>query len=158
MKDNTFKIIKAATNVTSGLSMAALIVLGVMYISFTNAFVFNNSGISVTNNPVTGDQINFILEGSREHECVLTRVHSHAINNETGEIFDFDFDKKVYLRSDDYLGNATGVVDHQWGIPRPENMPAGVYEASLYSEFDCVYLLFKKSKVQMFNDIVLIIE
>ncbi len=158
MKTKTFKIIKAATNVTSGLSMATLIVLGVMYISFTNAFVFNNSGISVTNNPITGDQINFILEGSREHECLLTRVHSHATNNETGEIFDFDFNKKVYLRSGDYLGNATGAVDHQWGVPRPKDMPAGVYEAYVYSEYDCVYLLFKKHKVQIFDNISLIIE
>ena len=158
MNDKTYRLVKAATNIVSGLSMATLIVLGVLYIGFNNAFVFNNAGIAVTNNPVDSGQVNFILEGSREHECVLTKVHSHAINNETGKIFDFDFDKKVYLRSDDYLGNATGVVDHQWGIPRPENMPAGVYQASLYSEFDCVYLLFKTSKVQMFDNIVLIIE
>jgi hypothetical protein len=158
MNYKTYKMVKAATNIISGLSMATLIVLGVTYVSFNNAFVFNNAGISVTNNPVTGEQINFILEGSRRHECLLTRVHSHAVNNDTGEIFDFDFAKKVYLRSDDYLGNATGVVDHQWGIPRPKNMPAGVYEVNLYGEFDCVYLLFETSKVQMFGNIVLIIE
>jgi len=158
MSNKTYKIIKAATNIISGLSMATLIVLGVTYISFNNAFVFNNAGISVTNNPVTGEQINFILEGSRRHECVLTRVHTNATNNETGERFELDFARKVYLRSGDYLGNATGIVDHQWGVPRPENMPAGVCEASLYSEFDCVYLLFKKHKVQMFDNIALIIE
>ena len=92
-------MVKAATNIISGLSMATLIVLGVTYVSFNNAFVFNNAGISVTNNPVTGEQINFILEGSRRHECLLTRVHSHAVSNDTGEIFDFDFNKKVYLRT-----------------------------------------------------------
>jgi len=158
MKDKTYKIIKAATNIMSGLSMATLIVLGVSYIGFNNAFVFNNAGIAVTNNPVTGDQINFILEGSRRHECTLTRVHSDAYNDATGERFGLDFARKIYIRSDDYLGSDTGVVDHQWAIPVPDGMGPGVYRVTLYSEFDCVYLLFKQSKVQMFDNIALIIE
>jgi hypothetical protein len=158
MNNKSYKIIKAATNIVSGLSMSTLIILGVAYMGFNNAFVFNNAGISVTNNPVTGEQINFILEGSRRHECVLTRVHTDATNNETGQRFELDFTRKVYLRSDDYLGNATGIVDHQWGVPRPDGMLPGVYEVKLYSEFDCVYLLFKTSKVQMFDNISLIIE
>jgi hypothetical protein len=37
-------------------------------------------------------------------------------------------------------------------------MPPGVYEIKLYSEFDCVYLLFKQHKSQMFDNISLIIE
>ena len=158
MKDKTYKIIKAATNIMSGLSMAALIILGVSYIGFNNAFVFNNAGIAVTNNPVTDDQINFILEGSRRHECTLTRVHSDAYNDATGERFGLDFARKIYIRSDDYLGSDTGVVDHQWAIPVPDGMGPGVYRVTLYSEFDCVYLLFKQSKVQMFDNIALIIE
>ena len=43
-------------------------------------------------------------------------------------------------------------------MPVPDDMPPGVYEIKLYSEFDCVYLLFKKHKIQMFDNIVLIIE
>jgi hypothetical protein len=120
--------------------------------------VFNNSGIAVTNNPVTGDQINFILEGSRRHECTLTRVHSDAYDDATGERFEFDFARKIYIRSNDYLGSDTGIVDHQWAMPVPEGMGPGVYRVTLYSEFDCVYLLFKKTKVQMFDNISLIIE
>ena len=158
MNDKTYRLVKAATNVISGLSMATLIVLGVLYIGFNNAFVFNNSGIAVTNNPVTGDQINFILEGSRRHECTLTRVHSDAYNDDTGESYEFDFARKIYLRSDDYLGSDTGIVDHQWAMPKPDGMGPGVYRVTLYSEFDCVYLLFKKHKIQMFDNIVLVIE
>ena len=158
MNDKTYRLVKAATNILSGLSMATLIVLGVLYIGFNNAFVFNNAGISVTNNPVTGDQINFILEGSRRHECTLTRVHSDAYDDATGESFEFDFARKIYIRSDDYLGSDTGIVDHQWGVPKPDNMYPGVYRVTLYSEFDCVYLLFKKTKVQIFDNISLIIE
>ena len=158
MNNKTYGIIKAATNIMSGLSMATLIILGVSYIGFNNAFVFNNSGIAVTNNPVTGDQINFILEGSRRHECVLKRVHSDAYDDATGEHFEFDFARKIYIRSDDYLGSDTGIVDHQWAMPVPDDMPPGVYEIKLYSEFDCVYLLFKQPKIQMFDNIVLVIE
>jgi hypothetical protein len=138
--------------------MATLIVLGVSFVGFNNAFVFNNAGIAVTNNPVTGDQINFILEGSRRHECTLTRVHSDAYDDATGESFEFDFARKIYIRSDDYLGSDTGIVDHQWAMPVPDGMGPGVYRVTLYSEFDCVYLLFKATKIQMFDNISLIIK
>ena len=158
MNDRVFKIVKAATNIASGLSMATLIILGVSYIAFQNAFVFNNAGIAVTNNPVTGGQINFILEGNRKHECTLKRVHSDAYDDTTGEKFELDFARKIYIRSNDYLGSNTGVVDHQWAMPVPDGMRPGVYRISLYSEFDCVYLLFKRTKVQMFDNIALIIE
>jgi len=158
MNNKTYTIIKAATNIMSGLSMATLIVLGVSYIGFNNAFVFNNSGIAVTNNPVTEGQINFILEGSRKHECVLTRVHSDAYNDDTGAKFELDFARKIYIRSNDYLGSDTGIVDHQWAMPVPDGMVPGLYRISLYSEFDCVYLLFKQRKIQMFDNITLIIE
>ena len=158
MNNKTYGLLKAATNIMSGLSMAALIILGVTYIGFNNAFVFNNAGIAVTNNPVNDGQINFILEGNRTHECVLTRVYSDAYSSETGEKFELDFARKIYIRSDDYLGSDTGIVDHQWAMPVPDDMPPGVYEIKLYSEFDCVYLLFKQPKIQMFDNIVLVIE
>ena len=158
MNDNTYRILKAATNILSGVSMATLIVLGVSFVGFNNAFVFNNAGIAVTNNPVNDGQINFILEGNRKHECVLTRVYSDAYSSETGQKFELDFARKIYIRSDDYLGSDTGIVDHQWAMPVPDGMGPGVYRISLYSEFDCVYLLFKATKIQMFDNIVLIIE
>lgn len=158
MNNKTYTIIKAATNIMSGLSMATLIILGVTYIGFNNAFVFNNAGIAVTNNPVTEGQINFILEGSRKHECVLTRVHSDAYNDDTGAKFELDFARKIYIRSNDYLGSDTGIVDHQWAMPVPDGAAPGLYRITLYSEFDCVYLLFKQRKIQMFDNITLIIE
>jgi hypothetical protein len=158
MNNRTYGLIKAATNVISGLSMVTLIVLGVSFVSFNNAFVFNNAGIAVTNNPVTSGQINFILEGNRHHECTLTRVHSDAYDDATGEHFEFDFARKIYIRSNDYLGSDTGIVDHQWAMPVPDGMGPGVYRVTLYSEFDCVYLLFKKHKIQMFDNISLIIK
>ena len=158
MNDKTYRLVKAATNILSGVSMATLIILGVSYIAFNNAFVFNNAGIAVTNNPVDSGQVNFILEGSRRHECTLTRVHSDAYDDATGERFEFDFARKIYIRSNDYLGSDTGIVDHEWAMPVPDGMGPGVYRVTLYSEFDCVYLLFKKHKIQMFDNIALIIK
>ena len=137
--------------------MVTIVSLGILYMSFQNAFVFNNSGISVINNPVDEQHIEFILEGTRKHECTLQKVHADAYS-EGGIIYGLDFARKIYIRSDDYLGNATGVVDHQWGVPKPDNMQPGVYRVTLYSEFDCVYLLFKQHKSQMFDNISLVIE
>ena len=158
MNNRTYGLIKAATNVISGLSMATLIVLGVSFVSFNNAFVFNNAGIAVTNNPVTSGQINFILEGSRRHECVLTTVHSDAYDDATGKRFALDFARKVYIRSDDYLGATTGTVDHQWALPVPNDMTSGLYRIHLWSEFECTYLIFKQTKTQIFDNISLTIE
>ena len=54
--DKKFIITKAIANIISGLSMVTIIGLGVAYMSFDNAFVFTDTEISVTNNPVTKDQ------------------------------------------------------------------------------------------------------
>ena len=156
--DQLHTLTRTMLNMASGISMVTLIVLMVTYLQFSNAFVFNNAGIAVTNNPVDNGQINFILEGSREHECILTKVHSDAFDDATGKRFALDFARKVYIRSDDYLGSDTGIVDHQWGVPKPDDMYPGLYRVTLYSEFDCVYLLFKKTKIQIFDNISLIIE
>ena len=155
--NNRFLIIKAALNIVSGISMVTIVSLGILYMSFQNAFVFNNSGISVINNPVDEQHIEFILEGTRKHECTLQKVHADAYS-EGGIIYGLDFARKIYIRSDDYLGNATGVVDHQWGVPKPDNMQPGVYRVSLFSEFDCTYLIFHMTKTQIFDNISLIIE
>ena len=43
MKHKKFIIIKAATSIISGISMTTLIVLGITYLGFTNAFVFSTA-------------------------------------------------------------------------------------------------------------------
>ena len=53
MTPKNYDLLKASTNVISGLSMVTIICLGIMYMSFNNAFVFTDTHISVTNNPVT---------------------------------------------------------------------------------------------------------
>ena len=55
----------------------------------------------------------------------------------------------------------TGIVDHQWAMYLvPDGMgPAGVYESKIYTVSLIVYTYFSKEhKVQMFDNIALIIE
>ena len=68
MTPNTYGLIKAATNVISGISMITLIVLGVAYLSFKNAFVFQDIKIEITNNPITQDLEKAIVHLQRELE------------------------------------------------------------------------------------------
>ena len=157
MNLRNYAILKGATNIISGVSMITLITLGILYMSFNNAYVFNNSGISVINNPVDGQHIEFILEGTRKHECILQNVHADAFGT-NGISYRLDFSKKVYIRSDDYLGATTGTVDHQWALPVPNDMTSGLYRIHLWSEFECTYLIFKQTKTQIFDNISLTIE
>jgi len=62
-KDKKFILVKAMTNIISGLSMVTIISLGIMYMSFDNAFVFTDTKISVVNNPIEQDQdIEFYMQ------------------------------------------------------------------------------------------------
>ena len=81
-------------NIISGCSLATLIILGVLYMSFDNAFVFTDTHISITNNPVTAEQdIEFYMVGSKKYQCNSIAVygvayavdgsHSHELNTFT---------------------------------------------------------------------------
>ena len=79
MGDRKYLIIKAIANVISGISMVTLITLGVMYMSFDNAFVFQDVKIEVVNNPVThGHDIEFMMIGTKKHECNSKTVYGMA--------------------------------------------------------------------------------
>ena len=52
MTTKKYIITKAVANVISGLSMVIIITLGIMYMSFDNAFVFQDIKIEVVNNPL----------------------------------------------------------------------------------------------------------
>ena len=53
--------VKAVVNIVSGLSMVTIISLGIMYLSFNNAFVFTDIKIEIVNNPVSGETIDFMM-------------------------------------------------------------------------------------------------
>ena len=155
-KDNKFILIKAMTNIISGLSMVTIICLGIMYISFDNEFVFTDTQIGVTNNPVTAEKdIEFYMVGSKKYECNSTAAygvahavdgsHSHNLNTFT----------KRYVQN-----TAPGErVENGWHMKVPEDMyKGGEYRVSMTGEFECVHMIFKTHKKQVFDNIYLKVD
>ena len=143
-------------NIISGFSLATLIVVGVLYMSFDNAFVFTDTEISITNNPITKDQdIEFYMVGSKKYQCNSIAVygvayavdgsHSHKLNTFT----------KRYIQA-----TAPGdAVENGWHMRVPDDMQqGGEYRVSMTGEFECVYLIFKTHKKQEFDNIYLKVD
>ena len=143
-------------NIISGLSLATLIVFGVLYMSFDNAFVFTDTHISITNNPVTAEQdIEFYMVGSKKYQCNSTAAygiahaidgsHSHNLNTFT----------KRYIQA-----TAPGErVENGWHMRVPNDMSqGGEYRVSMTGEFECIHMIFKTHKVQEFANIYLKVE
>ena len=156
MTNKKYMLIKAVTNIISGLSMVTLISLGVIYMSFDNEFVFTDTEISITNNPITKDRdIEFYMVGSKKYQCNSTAVygvahatdglHSHNLNTFT----------KRYTQA-----TAPGKrVENGWHMKVPDDMiEGGEYRVSMTGEFECVHLIFKTQKVQVFDNIYLKVD
>ena len=140
----------------SGFSLATLIVVGVLYVSFDNAFVFTDTEIGITNNPITKDKdIEFYMVGSKKFQCNSTAVygvahatdgsHSHKLNTFT----------KRYIQA-----TAPGDrVENGWHMAVPDDMKeGGEYRVSMTGEFECVHLIFKTHKKQEFANIYLKVD
>ena len=143
-------------NIISGFSLATLIVVGVLYMSFDNAFVFTDTEISITNNPVTKDQdIAFYMVGSKRYECNSTAAYgvAHAIDGSHSH--NLDTFTKRYVQN-----TAPGErVENGWHMAVPDDMvEGGEYRVSMTGEFECVYLIFKTYKSQEFANIYLKVE
>jgi hypothetical protein len=148
-KDRKFIITKAIANIISGLSMVTIIGFGVAYMSFDNAFVFQDTQINVVNNPIEkGQDIEFYMVGSKKYECSSTAVdgsHSHDLNKFT----------KRYIQN-----TAPGDrVENGWHMAVPSDMVnGGEYRVSMTGEFECVHLIFKTQKSQTFDNIYLVVK
>jgi hypothetical protein len=151
-----FILIKAAANIISGLSMVTIIALGIMYMSFDNAFVFTDTHISVTNNPVTKDKdIEFFMVGSKKYECNSTAAYGVAHATDGSHTHDLNTFTKRYVQN-----TAPGErVENGWHMAVPEHMKkGGEYRVSMTGEFDCVYMIFKTHKIQVFDNIYLKVD
>ena len=143
-------------NIISGFSLATLIVVGVLYMSFDNAFVFTDTEISITNNPVTAEQdIAFYMVGSKRYECNSTAAYgvAHAIDGSHSH--NLDTFTKRYVQN-----TAPGErVENGWHMAVPDEMQiGGEYRVSMTGEFECVYLIFKTYKSQEFANIYLKVD
>ena len=156
MTDKRYIVTRAIANVISGLSMVTIISLGIMYMSFDNAFVFQNTEINVVNNPIEkGQDIEFYMVGSKKYECNSTAAygvahavdgsHSHNLNKFT----------KRYIQN-----TAPGDrVENGWHMAVPDDMQqGGEYRVSMTGEFTCIHMIFKTPKKQVFDNIYLKVD
>ena len=153
MTPKNYSLLKASTNVISGLSMVTIICLGIMYMSFDNAFVFTDTEISVTNNPVTAERdIEFYMIGSKKYDCNSTAAYgiAHAIDG--SHSYDLNTFTKRYVQN-----TAPGErVENGWHMKVPDDMKkGGIYRVSMTGEFVCNYLIFQTTKSQTFDNIFL---
>ncbi len=148
---------KAATNIISGLSMVTIISLGIMYMSFDNAFVFTDTEIGITNNPITADQdIEFFMVGSKRYQCNSTAAYGIAHAVDGSHSHDLDTFTKRYIQA-----TAPGErVENGWHMKVPNEMAAhgGEYRVSMTGEFECIHLIFKTHKIQVFDNIYLKVD
>jgi hypothetical protein len=151
-----YMLIKAMLNVVSGLSMVTIITLGIMYMSFDNAFVFTDTEISVVNNPIEEDQdIEFYMVGSKKYQCNSTAAYGVAHATDGSHSHNLDTFTKRYVQN-----TAPGDrVENGWHMKVPEDMrDGGEYRVSMTGEFECIYLIFKTHKSQEFANIYLKVD
>jgi hypothetical protein len=149
---NRFIITRAIANIISGISMVTLVTLGISYMQFDNAFVFQDIKIEITNNPVTGEEIEFAMMGSKKHECASTRVYGIAYNHDNK--LTLDKFTKQYVRNT-RPGEA---VPNTWSLQRPKDMIPGDWRVSITGEFKCNHLIFQIEKIQTYDNILLVVE
>lgn len=136
--------------------MIAIITLGVMYMSFSNAFVFQDVKIEVVNNPIEHhDDIEFMMIGYKKHECNSTAVYGVAYAEDGTHSHDLNLFTKQYTRNT----RPGEEVPNQWSMKVPDEMiHGGVYRVSMTGDFVCNYLIFQTKKSQTYDNILLIIE
>jgi hypothetical protein len=155
-KDKKFILVKAMTNIISGLSMVTIISLGIMYMSFDNAFVFTDTKISVVNNPIEEDQdIEFYMVGSKKYQCNSTAAYGVAHATDGSHTHDLNTFTKRYIQA-----TAPGeAVENGWHMKVPDDMKhGGEYRVSMTGEFTCVHMIFKTHKKQVFDNIYLKVD
>jgi hypothetical protein len=155
MNIRTYTIIKAATNIISGFSMVTLICLGVAYLSFKNAFVFQDIKIEIVNNPITGHKdIDFMMIGSKKFECSSTAVYGIAYDETNSKQVKLDRFTKTYIRNT----SPGQEIPNNWSLAAPLELTPGDWRVSMTGEFECHYLIFTQYKSQTFDNILLVIE
>jgi len=155
-RDKKFILVKAMTNIISGLSMVTIISLGIMYMSFDNAFVFTDTKISVVNNPIEQDQdIEFYMVGSKKYQCNSTAAYGVAHATDGSHTHDLNTFTKRYIQA-----TAPGeAVENGWHMKVPDDMKhGGEYRVSMTGEFTCVHMIFKTHKKQVFDNIYLKVD
>ena len=146
---------RGAANIVSGLSMVTIITLGIMYMSFDNAFVFQDVKIEIVNNPIKKhDDIEFMMIGSKKFECASTEVYGVAYHAD-GHMHRLDKFTKQYVRN-----TSPGIArPNQWSMAVPDDMAkGGEYRVSMTGVFTCNHMIFQTEKIQTYDNILLIVD
>ena len=155
MTTKKYIITKAIANIISGLSMVTIITLGIMYMSFDNAFVFQDIKIEVVNNPIEKhEEIEFMMIGTKKHECASTQVYGTAYHAD-GHTHILDKFTKQYTRNT----RPGEPIPNQWSMAVPDDMlQGGEYRLSMTGVFTCNYMIFQTEKSQTYDNILLVVE
>ena len=154
--ENRYILVKAMLNVISGISLVTIISLGIAYMSFSNAFVFQDTHINIVNNPIdAATDIEFYMVGSKKHECNSTAAYGIAHSVDGSHSHKLTKFTKRYIQN-----TAPGDrVENGWRMAVPEGMNSGgEYRVSMTGEFVCNYLIFQPEKAQTFDNIYLQID
>jgi len=135
--------------------MVTIITLGIMYMSFDNAFVFQDIKIEVVNNPIEKhDDIEFMMIGTKKHECASTQVYGVAYGD-GGQMHRLDKFTKQYTRNT----RPGEPIPNQWSMAVPDDMiVGGEYRVSMTGVFICNYMIFQTEKSQTYDNILLVVE
>ena len=153
--DHKYLILKASLNILSGLSLITIISLGIAYMSFNNAFVFQDIKIEITNNPVGQNRdIDFMMIGSKKHECKSIEVYGMAYSK-TGHIHKLDTFTQSYAQN---VAPDNAMPNH-FSMKLPKDMEeGGEFRVSMTGNFVCNYLIFQQEKSQTYDNIYLLVE
>ena len=135
--------------------MVTIITLGIMYMSFDNAFVFQDVKIEIVNNPVEKhDDIEFMMIGSKKFECNSTEVYGTAYHAD-GHMHRLDKFTKQYTRNT----RPGEPIPNQWTMAVPDDMMiGGEYRVSMTGVFTCNHMIFQTEKTQTYDNILLIVN
>ena len=142
-------------NIVSGISLATIISLGIAYMSFDNAFVFQDVKIDIVNNPIEKhDDIEFMMIGSKKFECASTEVYGTAYHAD-GHMHRLDKFTKQYVRN-----TSPGIArPNQWSMAVPDDMAkGGEYRVSMTGVFTCNHMIFRTEKTQTYDNILLVVS
>lgn len=147
------KIIVA--NLISGLSLMCLIIFGVTYIQFKNTPIYENYSIEIVNNPVTrGEDIKFVMVGTKVRSCTAKNVHGLAYNDFDDKVVKLDRFTQMYIHNT-RIGQD---ITNRWAFAMPVELSTGTWRVNMVADWECRFWMFKENTTRSYGNILLIVN
>lgn len=144
-----------AANIISGLSLMCLIVFGVTYIQFKNTPIYENYSIEIINNPVSqGEDIKFVMVGTKVLSCTAKNVYGLAYNDEQGTVVKLDRFTQMYIHNTPIGEDIT----NRWAFAMPAELAPGNWRVDMVADWECRFWMFKEKTTRTFGNILLIVN